>query len=199
MFDAYNSVKSFSLISNSTSLVQPKEFYVPKDMSHQHYRFTLMFNKGHYYKLKKFSRYVTDIQVWILILLFIFGFLWSFYAGKWMCSLNHSPISHFQTAIKSFVAFIIRIVRLIIKKTRKSRRTVSLLDNADQFNYESDLDNEGTRMMSISNPPNGKLQNDSKFNARTPSTSSLESLADLDPFSMASSTEQLQKRAKNTL
>jgi hypothetical protein len=80
-FDPLNSVKAFSVISNSTSLVQPQEFYVPKDSSHEHYRFTLMFNKGHYYKLKKFSRYVTDIQVWVLILLFIFGFLWSFYAG----------------------------------------------------------------------------------------------------------------------
>jgi hypothetical protein len=183
-FDPLNSVKAFSVISNSTSLVQPQEFYVPKDSSHEHYRFTLMFNKGHYYKLKKFSRYVTDIQVWVLILLFIFGFLWSFYA-----------------AIKSFVAFILRIVRLIIKKTRKSRRTVALLDNqADQFNYDSDLDNEGTRMMTISNPPNGKVRDgNSHMVNRTPSTSSMESLADLDPFSMSNSTEQLHKRPKSNL
>jgi hypothetical protein len=105
------------------------------------------------------------------------------------------------TAIKSFVAFILRIVRLIIKKTRKSRRTVALLDNqADQFNYDSDLDNEGTRMMTISNPPNGKVRDgNSQMVNRTPSTSSMESLADLDPFSMSNSTEQLHKRPKSNL
>ncbi len=98
------------------------------------------------------------------------------------------------------MAFILRIVRLIIKKTRKSRRTAALLDNPDQFNYESDLDNEGTRMMSISNPPNGKAnEGHSHMRNRTPSTSSVESLADLDPFNMSSSTEQLQKRPKSTL
>lgn len=106
-----------------------------------------------------------------------------------------------RAAIKSFVAFFLRIVRLIIKKTRKSRRTAALLDNqGEQFNYDSDLDNEGTRMMTISNPPNGKARDGNSHMAnRTPSTSSMESLADLDPFSMSTSIEQLQKRPKSTL
>lgn len=72
------SLKSYSLLSNSTADADTTDFYIPTrsldDLSG--YAFSVVLEKGRYYELKKVGYYVTTAQIAILVILLIFGFWW---------------------------------------------------------------------------------------------------------------------------
>ena len=77
-FDTQGSLKSFSHLANVTQDASEPDFYVPNREfpNLEGYAFTVEIEKGNYYHLKAQGNYVTNAQIFILVVLLIFGFWW---------------------------------------------------------------------------------------------------------------------------